>query len=292
MRCACVDIGSNTTRLLVADVDGGRLVEVLSQRAFTRLGRALTGGAAVPEAKLAEVCEVVAAQVHAAQALGADRLRVVATAAVRNAGNPGALCGAIGEAAGRPVDVLSGEEEARLAFLGATATLKRPPDGPVAVLDVGGGSSELAVGTVRGGVEWWASVPVGSGVLALAHLHSDPPEPGEMRAARAAAAEAFAGVDPPRVDLALAVGGSATSLRRLVGPVLAEDTLGDGLEAICDAPSLEIADRLGLDEERVRLLPAGMLVLAEASRALGGPLEIALGGLREGVVLEADRDGR
>jgi exopolyphosphatase / guanosine-5'-triphosphate,3'-diphosphate pyrophosphatase len=126
-------------------------------------------------------------------------------------------------------------------------------------------------------------------VLAHAHLHSDPPDPGEMRAAREAAAEAFAGVGPPPVELALAVGGSATSLRRLVGPVLAEDTLGDGLEAICDAPSLEIADRLGLDEERVRLLPAGMLVLAEVSRLFATPLEIALGGLREGVVLEAGR---
>jgi exopolyphosphatase / guanosine-5'-triphosphate,3'-diphosphate pyrophosphatase len=287
--CACVDIGSNTTRLLVAEPGPEGLREVLAQRSFTRLGRGAAADGTIAAAKLPEVGEVVAAQVQAARALGVDRLRVVATAAIRRAPNRGALLAAVRDRAGVDVEVLSAEEEARLAFAGATALLDPPPAGTVGVVDVGGGSSELVVGTVRDGVEWVVSLPVGSGVLADAFLHADPPEAGQLAALRAAAADAFAAIDAPRPEVAVAVGGSATSLRRLVGPVLDERSLGAALEAVVSDRAAAVARRFDLDAERVRLLPAGLAILEEAARAFGAPLTLALGGLREGVVLaEAD----
>ena len=93
-------------------------------------------------------------------------------------------------------------------------------------------------------------------------------------------------------DLAVAVGGSATSLRRLVGAVLDPDTLERGLRVLASAPAEEVARKFELDPERVRLLPAGMLVLEAASQALGRPLQIGRGGLREGIIFEMASDRR
>ena len=286
VRCACIDIGSNTTRVLVADVADGRLTEVLAQRAFTRLGRELRATGALPQAAIVAVGEVVAAQLRCAQDAGAVALRVVATAAIRSAANRDELCAAVRERAGVGIDVLDGGSEAALAFAGATRTLPAAPLGPVAVVDVGGGSSEIAVGTVARGVEWSASVAVGSGLLADAYLHTDPPSAAELQAARAHAAGAFDGIQPPRAGLAVAVGGSATSTARLVGAVLDASSIATALGVLASAPAADVAAAHGLEAERVRLLPAGLLVLAEAAERLGVPLQVGNGGLREGVCLE------
>src|SRR3954451_2568459 len=199
--CACVDIGSNTTRLLVAEAGPEGLREVLAERCFTRLGRDAAADGAIAAGKLSEVAEVVAAQAQAARELGAERLRVVATAAIRRAPNRDALCDAVRRRAGVDVEVLSAVEEARLAFAGATALLDPAPAGPVGVVDVGGGSSELVVGTVTSGVEWVVSLPVGWGMLADSHLRADPPAPEELARLRAAAADAFTGLDPPQPEV-------------------------------------------------------------------------------------------
>ena len=286
MLCACIDIGSNTTRVLVADASGGGLTEMLQRRAFTRIGSELRADGDIGPAKLEEVAAVVAEQVRLARAAGADRLRVVATAAIRGAGNRDGFCARIQEASGVEVEILGGEEEARLAFAGATRTLGHRVEGRIGVADVGGGSSELAVGTLDGGVEWSASFPIGSGLLADAHLRSDPPAPSELQAIEAHAAGLFAGLDPPESGYAVAVGGSATSLRRLVGPVLEPETLRRAVRVLAADSCAVVARRYDLDPERVRLLPAGILVLDAVSRCLGQPLQIGCGGLREGVCLE------
>jgi exopolyphosphatase / guanosine-5'-triphosphate,3'-diphosphate pyrophosphatase len=285
IRCACIDIGSNTTRVLVADVAGGIVDEVHAQRAFTRLGRELRRTGSLPSAAVAAVAEVVAQQRSAAEATGARRLRVVATAAIRGAANGAELCAAVRDRAGIAVDVLTGDEEARLAFEGAVRTLGRDPEGTVAVVDVGGGSSEIAVGTLRAGVQWCASVPVGSGLLAEAYLRSDPPDRAQLRALREHAAAAFAGLDIPAAQMGVAVGGSATSMRRLVGPVIDPEAVQGGLAVLAAAPASVVASVHGLETERVRLLPAGLIVLEQASARIGRPLEVGRGGLREGVCL-------
>ena len=144
----------------------------------------------------------------------------VATAAIRNAPNRDELrerrCGG----GGMELDVLTGEEEARLSFVGATRTLLQPADGTIAVIDVGGGSSEIAIGDPDGEMTWSESFRIGSGFLADAYLRSDPPSVDELEKVRRHVEGTFEGLEPPPADTAVAVGGTATSLRRLVGAEL------------------------------------------------------------------------
>ena len=289
MRCACVDIGSNTTRLLVAEAAPAApprapLTVLCAERSFVGLPGGAAGGPVGAE-RAARLAAVVAAQVALAREHGARRVRVVGTAALRRCADRDAVVAAVERAAGLPVSVLSAEEEARMAFAGATHGLDVPPGAVVGVADVGGGSSELVVGTTGDGVRWSASIATGSGVLTAERLPSDPPAAAELSDAAAAAADAFAGLAPPAVELALAVGGSAMSLRRLVGEELTRDALRAALATAVAAPAAEVAERLGLHPARVRLLPAGLLLLGAAADALGHPLRLGHGGLREGVVL-------
>jgi exopolyphosphatase/guanosine-5'-triphosphate,3'-diphosphate pyrophosphatase len=308
MRCACIDIGSNTTRLLVADVAQGRLAAVVQQRSFTRIGRAIAVDGVIPAKLIGDVAEVVARQREVAAIAGSAHLRVVATAAIRRASNRDELLATLREIAGVEVTIVPGEHEARLAFVGATRTLESPLDGTIAVVDVGGMSTEIAVGTMAGGVTWARSYAIGSSALA-AGCREDPPSAADIEAMRAAARAAFerghevdtaagdgdrAGSDEvgeaargiPPADHAIAVGGSAASLPTLVGPVLDAAALERALAVLASAPAEEVARNHDLVPERTQLLPAGILVLGAAAERLGRPLRIGRGGLREGVVLE------
>ena len=284
--CAAIDIGSNTTRVLVAEPIDGQLKKVMEQRAYTRINKALDGDGAIRSKKVDEVCDVVATQVRLAKELGAKEIRAVATAAVREASNGEEVAASIGEAAGIPVEVLSDEEEGRLSFIGATKTLGHPVEGRVGVVDVGGGSSEVILGTVPGGAEEVRSWRVGSGVLADELISSDPPSAAEIRKVRDRIDDIFAGVEIEHPSQAVAVGGSATSLRRLVGAVLEYETLERAVRVLCGDPASEVARRFELDPERVRILTTGVLLLEKISELLGQPLQIGKGGLREGVVLD------
>jgi exopolyphosphatase / guanosine-5'-triphosphate,3'-diphosphate pyrophosphatase len=284
--CACIDIGSNTTRLLVADAGNGQLRELMTQRAFTRIGKSLDAGGAISREKVAETAEVVATQAKIAREVGAEHVVTVATAAIRNAPNRDELLAAIEQAGGMNTEVLTGEEEARLSFVGATRTLLTPASGTIAVIDVGGGSSEIAIGEPDGEMAWSASFRIGSGFLADAYLRSDPPSVDELEKVRRHVAGTFEGLAPPPATGAVAVGGTATSLRRLLGAELVHETLERGIRVLCTTPIADVASRFELDVERVRLLPAGILVLEAISDLLRLPLRIARGGLREGVLLE------
>jgi exopolyphosphatase/guanosine-5'-triphosphate,3'-diphosphate pyrophosphatase len=286
MICGCIDIGSNTTRLLVAEPADGRLRELLRQRAFTRIAKGLRRDDTIAPKKIAEVVEVVATQVRLARELGTETIRAVATAAIREASNQDEFTRAIAERTGVEVEVLSDEEEARLAFVGATSALDHAPDGDIAVIDVGGSSSEIAIGTIAEGVRASSSFRIGSGFLADAYLHGDPPTIEQLASVRAHVGGVFEGFTLPTPELAVAVGGSSTSLRRLVGGVLDHETLERGLRILATTPSDDVARAFEMEPERVRLLPGGMLVLEEISDRLERPLLIGRGGLREGVILE------
>jgi exopolyphosphatase / guanosine-5'-triphosphate,3'-diphosphate pyrophosphatase len=284
--CACIDIGSNTTRLLVADAGNGELRELVTQRAFTRIGKSLNSGGAIPAEKIAETADVVRTQAAVAREVGAEQIIAVATAAIRNAPNRDELQSAVEQAGGMELGVLSSEEEARLSFVGATRTLLEPAEGTIAVIDVGGGSSEIAIGEPDGEMTWSASFRIGSGFLADAYLRSDPPSVDELQKVRRHVAGTFEGLEPPPADSAVAVGGTATSLRRLLGAELVHETLERGIRVLSTTLIEDVATRFELDRERVRLLPAGILVLEAVSDLLALPLRIARGGLREGVLLE------
>jgi exopolyphosphatase / guanosine-5'-triphosphate,3'-diphosphate pyrophosphatase len=261
VRRACIDVGSNTTRLLVAECDGEQLREIHQERAFTRIGRALGRDGAITDEKIDEVVEVVAGQLTKAGELGAGEVQAVATAAIRHAANGAALVRAIREHCGLEVKVLSGEEEARLAFIGAARTLGHVPGGALGVVDVGGGSSELVVGTFPDNVSWSTSFRVGSGDLTEGWLRSDPPSALELRQARAHVAAAL--------------------------KVLNAESFTRSLRLLTSSRASEIARRFALDIERVRLLAAGLVILQAASELFGASLQIGRGGVREGVLLEA-----
>lgn len=286
-RLGCIDIGSNTTRLLVADRAGGRLTWVHQERTFTGVGQALLADRRLGPARIDEILTVVRAQLRSARALGVSRVRLVATAAIRGAVDGPELAAALQAATGQEVEILSDREEARLAFVGVAGTLESWPEGTLGVVDVGGGSSELVVGECPDRVRWWASLPLGSAVLAGSGGCGDPPTAGQLDGLRTRIADELVSLEVPRPATAVAAGGSATSLGRLVGPILDPRTLERALAFLTMAPAGEVAERFAIDPERARLLPAALLILEAAALAFGVPLLIGRGGIREGVLLEA-----
>jgi exopolyphosphatase / guanosine-5'-triphosphate,3'-diphosphate pyrophosphatase len=284
--CAAIDIGSNTTRLLVAEPQDGQLRKLMEQRAYTRIGKGASKNGKITAEKIAEVAEVVTTQVRLAQEMGAEVIKTVATAAIRDAKNQTKVVKAIEEAAEVQVDVLSEEEEGRFAFIGATKSLGHPVEGRIAVVDVGGGSSEVIFGTVAGGVDEVRSFKVGSGSLVEDLLEGDPPSASEIRRLRGKIDDIFDDVEFEAPDQAVAVGGSATSLRTLVGAVLEYETLERAVRVLSSDEITDVAKRFELDPRRVKLLPAGVLLLEKMSDLLGQPLQIGKGGLREGIILD------
>ena len=249
-RAAVIDIGSNTTRLLVAEPDPARpgaVVEVAAHRAFVRL-TATERATGIP----AEKAQAIARRGGRA---GADRARprrrrpCASSPPPRCATRPAAArsWSTLGEAAGVGVEVLSGEEEARLAFAGATAPIAGERRAySVVVADVGGGSTELACGAPGGAPSWWASLPVGSGALADAPLHGRPADaPTSSPAPAPTPPRRSPPPGCPGADVAWAVGGSATSLRRLCGATLTADALDAALARVTAA-------RRGADRRRPR----------------------------------------
>src|SRR6266545_5367073 len=163
MLCGAIDIGSNTTRLLVAEPSEGQLRKVMEQRAYTRIGKDASKDGRITAEKIAEVADVVATQGRLAEEMGAETVKTVASAAIREAKNRDKVVEEIEEIAQVEVDVLDEEEEGRFAFIGATKSLSHPVEGKVAVVDVGGGSSEVIYGTMSDGVTEVKSFKIGSG---------------------------------------------------------------------------------------------------------------------------------
>jgi exopolyphosphatase/guanosine-5'-triphosphate,3'-diphosphate pyrophosphatase len=184
------------------------------------------------------------------------------------------------------VRILSAAEEARLAFAGAVAAAE-PKAGLVAVVDLGGASTEIAVGRPESGPAWLRSVDMGALRLTTGYLDTDSPGRGDVAAGRAAVAEAFAGVTPPLPGGALVVGGSARALRRVAGPRLGPDELAHAVDLLARCRVREVARRYDVGKRRAPLLLAAALILEEVQRRLFVPLEVVRGGLREGALLEA-----
>jgi exopolyphosphatase/guanosine-5'-triphosphate,3'-diphosphate pyrophosphatase len=279
-----VDIGSNTTRLLVAEVENGQVRELAQVREFTLLGSAAAEDGSIPRSKVLETAEAVAAQVATARRLGVQLVTIVGTAMLRSAPNAHELCREVERMTGFPLRVLSEAAEAELSFLGATASTPGLNGTPVAVADVGGGSSEIAIGTPGQRPEWWHSVAIGSAALARECIASDPPTLDEVEHCRRRAAEAVGLLEPPPVASALAVGGSANSLRLLCGERLDQLALERALARLADSPCADVARDHAIDVRRVKLLPAGIAILAAIAGLLDSPLQVARGGLREGVI--------
>jgi exopolyphosphatase / guanosine-5'-triphosphate,3'-diphosphate pyrophosphatase len=282
MRAGVIDVGSNTIRLLVAEPDGAGLETILSERAHVGLAIDIERDGRISGEKLAEVQGVAARYTALARDRGVDRLEVVVTAPGRQSGNPEELHDALAEATTAPVRQLSAEEEGSLAYAGAVAACRWVPD-TVAVVDVGGGSTQVMVGTEEGPA-WLRTLELGSLRLTERLVRANTPTPAEVDAVTGVVEEAFASLTPPLPISALATGGTARALRQVAGRRLGEKNLTEALKTLTAEPAEALATDYGLPLERARLLPAGTIVLREAHRRLRVNLEVAKGGVREGAV--------
>jgi len=275
-RIGVVDVGSNTIRLLVAAVEDGEVVPLARERIRLALGREIECSGVVSDVSIAAAEKAVRNFSAIARREGVEQLDVFLTAPGRQSGNADQLVSALTRAADHPVRVLSAREEGRLAYLGAVATAGMRLYGRVAVVDVGGASTEIAVGSPAEEPLWVRSVEIGASRLSA--------RADELGAARAEAAEAFAAIEPPPIDHALAVGGSARAARKLVGPRLGEAELEEALRLVQESSPRALSKRFGVRKGRARILPAGIVLLSELQSRLGVPLHVCRGGIRVGAV--------
>jgi len=282
MPVGVIDVGSNTVRLLVTH--GAR--PVLSEREMLRLGADVEQSGWISERKLTQAAQVVAGYAEDARAAKVERLEVLITSPGRQAANGNELLDVLALAGRCPARILSAAEEGRLAFVGAVGLATPPPRRSVAVVDVGGGSAQVIVGTRREGPRWQHSIDLGSQRLTSRLLSAEPPGPDAVEAARAEVAGYLAGVTPPLPRAAYAVGGSARALKRIVGPRLDGEQLAFLLELVATTPAAELGQRYGIAAERTRTVAAGTVILAAFQQLLDTPLKVVRGGLRDGAVAE------
>jgi exopolyphosphatase/guanosine-5'-triphosphate,3'-diphosphate pyrophosphatase len=286
MRVGVIDVGSNTARLLVASVSPGPAVDaVADERAFLGLGAEIARNGGVGTDLLRETAETAARFASVARKARAQRLETVVTAPGRQAGNTEELLSVLRAATDAPVRVLSAEEEGRLAYEGAVASASSLPE-VVGVVDVGGGSTEIVVGTPLAGAAWTRSFDVGSLRLSRACFATDRPAEAELAAARRAVLRALGDVQPPIPDAVFATGGSSRALGKVLGRRYDADALDEAVRELARRPVADRIEEFGLHPLRAETIVAGAVVLAEVGRLLGRPFELARGGLREGVVIE------
>jgi exopolyphosphatase / guanosine-5'-triphosphate,3'-diphosphate pyrophosphatase len=269
-RVAVVDVGTNSTRLLVAEVEGSQLRELRRESIVTRLGEGVDATGRLGEQPQQRV--FAALDTYAEAIRGADARAAVMTSAVRDAANGAAFVEAVRERYGLDGRTLSGDEEARLTFLGATAA--RAGDERLLVIDIGGGSTELVVGARRE-MTFHTSVQVGVVRHTERHLHGDPPTAAELEALAADAGAALRAAAREQAGAAVAVGGSATSLAAIdlggrdgvEGHHLPRARLEALLGHLAGMPLAERRQVTGLDPARAPTIVAGAAILLEVLAA-------------------------
>jgi exopolyphosphatase/guanosine-5'-triphosphate,3'-diphosphate pyrophosphatase len=304
MRVAVVDIGTNSTRLLVAQVEGNALTELERRTTVTRLGEGLEATGRLSDAAIARVSEALAGYRAALDELGAERVVAVATSAMRDAANGPQFRDEIERRFGLDARTISGDEEARLTFLGATAG--RDAGAATLVIDIGGGSTEFVVGHPGGDPEFHISTRMGSVRHTERHLHGDPPTDAEL-AALAQDARAIVEADVladlrTGVDAGIAVAGTATSLAAIdqeLDPYDPERVHGYRLGvASCERLLARLADLTvaqrrevpGLHPDRAPTIVAGAGILFESMRACGlEEIEVSENDILHGAALASSR---
>jgi exopolyphosphatase/guanosine-5'-triphosphate,3'-diphosphate pyrophosphatase len=293
MRVAVVDIGSNSTRLLIAevDLDTGSLKELVRDSRVTRLGEGVDANGSLSQAAIERVASVLADYRAKIEQHDCEANMAVLTSAVRDADNGAEFAERVRHEYKLDARVLSGDEEAQLTFLGAMST--RPDDDgsgngqsadgvPTVVIDIGGGSTEFVIGSGRT-AGFHVSLHVGVVRMSERHIHTDPPEPHELQKLAADVRENFEDGLPraerDAVERAIAVAGTATSAasidqqldpydpERVNGYALTLGTVEMLLARLADMDEDRRRKVVGLHPDRAPTIVAGMIVLSEAMRA-------------------------
>jgi len=219
-RVAAVDQGTNSCRLLVVEPSAGDAppTELARDMTITRLGQGVDATGRLDDAALVRTIEVLTTYCRRARAIGAQRIRVAATSAVRDAENREVFADAVHDLAGSELEVISGEAEAALSFLGGTRDLA-PDDGPFLVFDIGGGSTEFVLGREPGRAEAATSTRMGSVRLTERLIADDPPSAEDLHALEreigAVVDAAFAAVPATEARTIVGVAGTATTLQAI-----------------------------------------------------------------------------
>jgi exopolyphosphatase/guanosine-5'-triphosphate,3'-diphosphate pyrophosphatase len=283
VKVAALDLGSNSIRLLVLDEHGA---DVVRRADVTGLGRGLHARGTLSSEGRSATLSLLAGHRRLLDEHGVARLRVVATAAARRASDAPAFLAEAADALGAPVEVLAGIEEARLSFTGATADLALDDDHPVLVVDIGGGSTELAAGGSTLHVA--ASVDLGCVTLTDAELGGDPPRPEELSNAIGTAADAFADVwvrhpELRRADRLVGVGGTVTTLAavelglsaydraRVHGLELGRDVVEEVFRTLATEPFADRVHNPGLPADRAGVIVGGLCLLVALMRNAPAP---------------------
>ena len=293
-RVAAVDLGTNSTRLLVADADGGHLEEIARRLTITRLGEGVDMRRRLLPVPIARVRNCLTDYRRELEALGAERTLAIATSAVRDAENGEAFLGEIEWSYGFTTRLLAGEEEAAMMVRGVAAG--RPPLDDVLVVDIGGGSTELVL-AMDGEVETARSLDVGCVRLTERFLGSDPPSRPEL-----AAASAYVRSLLPQLEAASAIGvaGTVTTVAtldlgdaeydpvRTHGHRLTLRSVEEQLERLAAKTLEERVAVPGIEPGRASVIVAGVVVLREVMASYGlAEIEVSERDILHGAALAA-----
>ena len=306
MRVAVVDLGTNTTRLLVADVQDGQLEELEKQTTITRLGQGVDATGRLADEAMDRVRETLDEYRQTIDRLQAEEVIAVATSAMRDADNGPEFRDELNRRYGIDARTISGDEEARLTFLGATsgrtAAAKRPPS--MVVIDIGGGSTEYVVGSNGADPDFHVSAQMGSRRHTERFLQSDPPTHEELEALAADVRRIVEESVPEEVREqtaeGIAVAGTATTLAAIdleLDPYDPEKVHGyrlglaaaERIQAMLAAlPVEERREVTGVHPDRAPVIVAGVTILVESIRAFGlDEIEISESDILQGAAMAA-----
>jgi exopolyphosphatase/guanosine-5'-triphosphate,3'-diphosphate pyrophosphatase len=301
-RVAVIDVGTNSARLLVADVAEGRVSPVERRSTVTRLGRGVDLSGRLSAEAVEDACAAIGEYVSLYEELGAESVDAIATSAVRDADNGGAFVAELRERFALSTRVLDGEEEARLTYLGATS--ERPPAEPTLVVDIGGGSTELIVGT-GDEISFHTSLQAGVVRHSERHIATDPPTVIELEALAAdirGLIEAAVG-DGVEAGAGIAVAGTPTSLAavemrlepydpaRVHGHLLSLTSIQRMLSQLASTPLSGRIAIPGMHPDRAPTIVAGVVILVETMRAFGlDQIEVSEHDILYGTAISAASD--
>jgi exopolyphosphatase/guanosine-5'-triphosphate,3'-diphosphate pyrophosphatase len=279
-RVAAIDVGTNSSRLLVADVVGGRVSPLERRSRVTRLGRGVDLSGQLSSEAIEDTCGAIGEYVEVLAGIGVERVEAIATSAVRDASNGGAFIAELRERFALSPRLLDGEEEAQLTYLGATS--EQVPTRPTLVVDIGGGSTELIVGH-GSSIDFHTSLQAGVVRHTERHIASDPPTALELEALAGDVRALIAATAPgrPGAEEGIAVAGTPTSLAavemelepydpaRVHGHVIQLPAIQRMLSRLASAPLAERVEIAGLHADRAPTIVAGIVILIETMRAFG-----------------------
>lgn len=285
-RHSVIDVGSNTIHLLVGEVDGGAVLPVTGEKVSARLGAGVEKTGRMAEERLSLAADAIALFAGISALNGVSEPVILATSAVRDAENGLELTERVRELTDLKMRLISGEEEAALGFRGAVSAVGTSLEGPVLVVDLGGGSAQLIVGEASSGPLMQVSLPLGSNRTTERFVDNDPPKKKELRALDAHVKEMVPGWSLSQRVSVVAVGGSARAILKITRDSLTVERMRKLALEICQIPSAVLAREHGLAPERAQVMPAAITTLAAILEHFDRErLTVARGGLREGTLI-------